>query len=239
MRRTARCASHTECGVADMKTYRLNDDLSFCRIDGRPIFLDTRDDRYFRLSKTLERVFDTHVEGGNLAPDDIAHLVQSNILTDAPSLASVTRASIPTALRSALESSSLPTPHGIGAVAELLGIVLWMQLQLKMRSLKEIIDDVTVHRSRRLAFADDGAELNLLKETHVFLKARKFVPLDTRCLLDSLSMVTFLARRHLHANIVFGVTGDPFTAHCWVQAGELILSDTIGNTRNYTAIRVI
>lgn len=222
-----------------MTTYRLNDDLSFCRIDGRPIFLDTRDDRYFRLSSTLERMFDAHVDGAELPPEDIAYLVERNILTDAPSFASSMRASIPIASRSALELSSTPMPHGIGSVAELFAIVCWTQLQLKTRRLKEILDDAIARRPLGSALEGSGAEMRLLNETHVFLKARKFVPIETRCLVDSLSMVTFLAKRHLHANIVFGVTGYPFTAHCWVQAGELILNDAIGNTRAYTPIRVI
>lgn len=222
-----------------MTTYRLDDDLSFCHIDGRPIFLDTKDDRYFRLSGTLERAFNAHVEDADLPPEDIAHLVERRILTETPSFASNTGASIPIASRSALELSSLPAPRGIGAVAELFAIVCWTQFQLKTRNLKEILDDVITRRPLGSPLEGDGAELRLLNETYVFLKARKFVPIETRCLLDSLSMVTLLARRGLHANIVFGVTSYPFTAHCWVQARELILNDTIGNTKAYTPIRVI
>lgn len=221
-----------------MTTYRLNDDLSFCRIDGRPIFLDTRDDRYFRLSSTLERMFNAHAEGAELPPEDLAHLIECNILTDAP-FASSMRASMPIASRSAVELSSPPAPHGIGAVAELFAIVCWMQLQLKTRRLKTILDDATARRRRKCALDGDATEQRLVNEAHIFLKARKFVPIETRCLVDSLSMVTFLARRNLHASIVFGVTSYPFTAHCWVQAGELILNDAIGNTRAYTPIRVI
>jgi hypothetical protein len=58
-------------------------------------------------------------------------------------------------------------------------------------------------------------------------------------LLDSLAMVMFLAKRGLHASIVIGVTSAPFSAHCWVQTGDLVLNDTVGNARAFTPIRVI
>lgn len=222
-----------------MTDYRLNDDMSFCRIEGRPIFLDTRDDRYFRLSSNLERAFDAHLEGAELPSDDLSRLVEHNILTDAPPPSRSTHSSIVIASRSALELSSPPTPRSIGSVAEVFAIVCWTQLQLKTRSLKLVLDDTTGYRSRAVALERRNTEQRLLHDAHVFLRARKFIPVKTSCLLDSLSMVMFLARRHLHANIVFGVTDDPFAAHCWVQAGELILNDAVGNTRAYFAIRVI
>lgn len=65
------------------------------------------------------------------------------------------------------------------------------------------------------------------------------MPVETRCLLDSIAIVKFLARRHFHANIVIGVTGDPFSAHCWAQIHDMVLNDTIGNVRSFTPIRVI
>lgn len=222
-----------------MENHRLNDDLSFCHIDGRLIFLDTRSDRYFRLSSTLEHAFDSYVDGAQLSPKDIAHLVGRNILTDVPSLTSRVRATIPIATRSALELPPSPTVSGIRSVAEVFAIVCSTQFHLKTLNLKKILDDAITRRPLKSELEDDDAEPRLLNETHIFLKARKLVPIETCCLLDSLSMTTFLARRHLHSNIVFGVTDDPFTAHCWVQTGEMILNDAVGNIRAYTAIRVI
>lgn len=222
-----------------MTSYRLNDDLSFCHIDGRPIFLDTRNDRYFRLSNTLERAFNAHIERTELPPDDVARLVERSILTAAPPSSKSRHRSIVTASRSALELASPPSSRGIGAVAELFAIVCRTQLQLKTRRLKAILDDTIAYRSKKAGLECRDTEQCLLNDTHTFLEARKFVPVEICCLLDSLSIVMFLARRRQHASIVFGVTGDPFTAHCWAQTGELVLNDAIGNIRAYTVIRVI
>jgi len=52
-------------------------------------------------------------------------------------------------------------------------------------------------------------------------------------------LVRFLARRRLSASIVFAVTTNPFNAHCWVQSGDLVLNDTVGNAILHTPIRVV
>lgn len=224
-----------------MTSYRLKDDLTFCRIDGRPIFLDTREDRYFRLSNDLERAFNAHIDGIELPPADIKRLMERNILTDVKPIPNSAHDPVPIASRSALELPSPPAPpaRGLGTVAETLAIVCRTQYYLKARSLKAVLDDTISRRPRKPILDAGDTESRLLNEVRAFLKARKLVPMDTRCLLDSLSMVIFLARRRLYANIVFGVTGDPFTAHCWAQAGDLVLNDALGNIRAYTAIRVI
>ena len=72
-----------------------------------------------------------------------------------------------------------------------------------------------------------------------FRSARPYVPIDTCCLLDSIAMITFLAKRQLHADLVFGVTADPFSAHCWAQYGTTVLNDALGHALTYTPIRVI
>jgi hypothetical protein len=222
-----------------MTGYRLHDDLSFCRIDGRAVFLDIRNDRYFRLSSNLERTFIEHIEGAASSPEDIAPLLERNILTDAPPLPNATYNLIKTASRSALESPSIHTQLGVRSVAEVFATVFWAKIQLKTRELKMILDDRIDFRHRTAPLECTGTEPRLLNDALIFLKARKFVPIETRCLLDSLSIAIFLTRRRLHTNIVFGVTNDPFSAHCWAQSGDIVLNDTVGNTRAYTVIRVI
>ncbi|WP_434213483.1 lasso peptide biosynthesis B2 protein [[Pseudomonas] boreopolis] len=57
--------------------------------------------------------------------------------------------------------------------------------------------------------------------------------------MDSLSLLRFLSRRELPANIVFGVTLAPFAAHCWVQAGDIVLNETLSDANAHTPIRMI
>ncbi len=74
---------------------------------------------------------------------------------------------------------------------------------------------------------------------YIFRLARPYIPIKPNCLLDSLALAKFLARRNLYADVVFGVTSDPFSAHCWLQTGTVVVNDSVGNVDTYTPIRVI
>lgn len=222
-----------------MITYRLRDDLSFCVIDGHPIFLDTRNDRYFRLSGRLERLFLDHAGNAVHSTEELVPLVERDILTATPLNLNMPCEVIPIASRSALESAPVPTECQAMDIAEVFTTVCWTQIQLKTRKLKTILDHLIDGRRPTPTRTQEESKPYLLNETATFLKARKLVPIETCCLLDSLSIVRFLAKKHLHANIVFGVTSDPFSAHCWAQSEDVVLSDTIGHIRAYTVIRVV
>lgn len=74
-----------------------------------------------------------------------------------------------------------------------------------------------------------------------FLCARKLVPLSARdrCLLDSLTLLRWLGDLRSGAALVFGVKLNPFAAHCWVQADDLVLNDRLENVAAFTPIRAI
>lgn len=220
-----------------MTNYRLQDGLSFCLVDGHAVFLDIRNDRYFRLSGQMERMFMAYVEGSHGLPD-LAPLIERNILTASPPPSYIAQDLVDAAQSSALELPASPLPCGIGTATEVFTTVCWTQIRLKTRRLKAILDKTVDFRCRTLA-PERNLEPALLNSTRVFLKARKLVPIENCCLLDSLSLASFLTKRRLYVNIVFGVTSDPFSAHCWVQSGNIVLNDTVGHTRTYTVIRVI
>ncbi len=48
-------------------------------------------------------------------------------------------------------------------------------------------------------------------------------------------MKRLLAQRGCDARLVFGVTM-PFSAHCWVQAEDVVLTDTLDIVRRYQPI---
>ncbi|WP_158755063.1 lasso peptide biosynthesis B2 protein [Dyella sp. S184] len=222
-------------------TYTLRNDLSFCRVDDRLIFLDIRNDRYFRLSSNLERPFIAYANGNK--DTGVGSLVERNILVEAPgSQGRVTAVNIEYPARSALEQSCQAKLH-LGSLVDVFITVCSIRRQLRTRPLRTILDSVVAFRPSKQprpgSISDRAVEQLLLEASGEFRLARAYTPVETRCLLDSLAMVKFLARRRLHASIVFGVTSDPFSAHCWVQAGDLVLNDTVGHANAHTPIRVI
>lgn len=224
--------------------FRLHHDLSFCEVDGRLIFLDVGKDRYFRLSKAMERAFSAYMKADHGPETDINGLVECGILVDTKTKADrVTHVAIDVPSRSALEQRVHVNPVPMATTLDVFGIVFRTKLQLKALGLKETLRRLAAYRclatSRAANLTTDQPEQRLLELAAMFLRARSYVPIETRCLPDSIALVIFLAKRRLHANIVFGVTSDPFAAHCWVQAGQTILNDTIGNAATHTPIRVI
>ena len=57
-----------------------------------------------------------------------------------------------------------------------------------------------------------------------------------RCFLNSLVLARFIRMYGLDASWVFGVTMNPFRAHCWVQAGDILLNESLYRTQFYTPI---
>ncbi|MCD9007026.1 lasso peptide biosynthesis B2 protein [Luteimonas sp. XNQY3] len=218
---------------------RPRDDLPFCQLDGGLIFLDVQNDAYFRLSARLERAFLAYLGGVPCDEADVARLVQRRILVDASASADHTPTPV-TVARSAMEQVADPSELPLLDVLETFWITVSTRLQLRLRRLDHILGSLDAYRRSKAPLARQTPgrpiEPSLRNAAHAFLRARRYVPIETRCLLDSLSMTRYLARRGHHVCIVFGVTEDPFAAHCWIQTGDLLLNDAIGNVETYTPI---
>lgn len=66
-----------------------------------------------------------------------------------------------------------------------------------------------------------------------------FAPAPGKCLLRSFMLLRLL-RRHGHdARWVFGVRTWPFRAHCWLQAGDVVLDDDVEALVALTPILVV
>jgi hypothetical protein len=220
--------------------YALRDDLSFCRIDGHLVFLDIRDDRYFRLPDSLERSFEAYIDG--YAYSDIDGLLSRDILipTDEEIPIMMTTSQHPA--RSILEEPVLADVR-FQSVLDASWSVFSLRRQLRSKPLRSVLSDLKAFRQQQqpaqMSLRDDGAEELLSRISTEFRLARAYVPVENVCLLDSLAMVRYLARRKLRASIVFGVTSHPFSAHCWVQVEDLVLNDTVGHARAHMPILVV
>lgn len=216
--------------------------VSYCDIDGQLIFLDIRNDRYFRLSDELEAALREHINGQDAAADRLARLVERGVLTpEAPGERRPPPLSVPSPTRSALELAA-KRKHGrslpIAKISTLVGLT---QLQFKTMPLQRILTRLTAFRARLEPRAPDDADTrsHALEAVAEFAGARRFVPITPCCLLDSVALLKYLITSGIHAHLVFGVMVHPFAAHCWVQRGEDILNDTLGHATAHTTIRVI
>lgn len=227
-------------------SYQLREDLSYCDVDGHMIFLDLAQDRYFRLAGSLEEAMRSFLANEDIASTLLENLASVRILVDAPDLrARAAMGSIQHPSRSAIEQAAAIGNHQINAavVLEVMVITWWTYRQLKTSTLKTILDNASAYRDRRTkpheTTTATGLEDSLLNANRQFARVRRYVPIEPTCLLDSLSLLQFLSRRGLSTNIVIGVTPEPFAAHCWVQANDIVLNETLTNANAYTPIRTI
>lgn len=66
-----------------------------------------------------------------------------------------------------------------------------------------------------------------------------WVPAQGACLYRAFMLRQFLNSAGLRADWVFGVATWPFSAHCWLQIGDVLLDDDIDRVRGYTPIMVV
>ncbi|TYT26171.1 lasso peptide biosynthesis B2 protein [Luteimonas viscosa] len=225
--------------------YRIRDDLSFCVIDSQAIFLDIESDRYFRLPADLERSFlSWERAGGKASAADLLKLADLGVVVPAVPTndKSIPSPRVDVPARSALELQGRDARSATALVPEVLIGVLARRRELRRRRLRDVLADTARDRQARLATQGSAVSADrdrLIELAQRFRRARLHVPIEPCCLPDSLALVGFLARRRIVANIVFGVTCEPFAAHCWVQAGDMVLNDTVGNALAHTPIRVL
>lgn len=81
--------------------------------------------------------------------------------------------------------------------------------------------------ARRLKDRPRGGtdEALLVRRGDAFRRLLPAMPWTGACLFQSWLLLAFLQRAGLDADWVFGVRTWPFAAHCWLQVGDLCLTD--------------
>lgn len=65
---------------------------------------------------------------------------------------------------------------------------------------------------------------------------RPWIPFEGECLQRSFQLRCYLASRGVASDWIFGVRTWPFSAHCWLQIGDLVVGDRLARVRRYTPI---
>lgn len=66
--------------------------------------------------------------------------------------------------------------------------------------------------------------------------ARIWIPYEGECLKRSFQLRRFLASQGVATDWIFGVRTWPFSAHCWLQIGDLVVGDRLERISRYTPI---
>jgi hypothetical protein len=108
--------------------------------------------------------------------------------------------------------------------------------ELRRQRFQLTVEAVRARKSRNASRAGPADIERARSLMLVFERLRLFYPRSYLCLFDSLALIHFLARFDVYPDWVFGVNADPFEAHCWVQAGNVVLNDTLARVSGFTPI---
>jgi Transglutaminase-like superfamily len=108
--------------------------------------------------------------------------------------------------------------------------------ELRRQRFQLTVESVRARKSRNASRAGPADLERARSLMLVFERLRLFYPRSYLCLFDSLALIHFLARFDVYPDWVFGVNADPFEAHCWVQAGNVVLNDTLARVSGFTPI---
>lgn len=198
--------------------------------------LDVRQDRYFRVpaaaSSEMLAWLDRNYSG--VTPKAVIDtLIRARVLKEGdpePTNVLKERVTIPAGLGRA-DASERGTGHPFRVAMS----VASMRLSLRAFSLNHILTGIV---TRGPMIRRDNVQA-ALAEAQAFERARRMVPIARNCLLDSLALERWLARRGFGSQLVFGIAPEPFAAHCWLQTTDVILNDSFDHVSGFTPILAI
>jgi hypothetical protein len=208
--------------------------LSFALVDGQPVFMDERDDSYFLLEPGQEEEFLNLLSQSAARPRASAELRRALGLATEPRTLATTQC--PAGARSLLDDPEARRGARLTDIVKLWRILHRVRRSVKQRPIQSLLDELRTSKPR------DGAAPRprpLIDQALRFAAARKAVPIPPNCLADSLALLVWLGPARSGAALVFAVKLDPFAAHCWVQAGTLLLNDRVDHTARFQPVRAI
>lgn len=213
--------------------WRILPHATLCIASNRLILLDIRRDRYFRIPDAVAPEMRAWLEGRAAA----APLAVDRMLTDNDILRKSDPAPTNQARDTVRISTGLISPTWMisGAPASTGSVLLALfttKLQLRTRSLGSVLrDHLHIAPARPL-----DRDVHLRERCATFARSRIYSPLRRNCLLDTLALDRWLGDDARDCRVVFGVTGHPFSAHCWLQSSRAVLNDSYDHASRHTPI---
>lgn len=208
--------------------FRLRHGLTYCLVHDRPVFLDIVADRYFTLpaegtAEFLALLREPDRLAFDLHPQILAMFEQNDGASNLnPAAATLPQDYVPSR-QSGVGMGMLPILSAHAAA--------W--LMLRRLPLEQVL--------QRVSPGNDAVYSNekLSERASAFRASDAIVARADRCLLKAVAMILYLHRFGLRPTMIFGISLDPFRAHCWVQSGALLLNETPDVVRNFTPILVV
>lgn len=197
--------------------------LAWREIDGQLLFLNLIADRYFRLERDQNQAF-----------LDMLDRTGRSRWRQPPDFPLPARWMAPSDTTTFIDEGDFD----LAEVAR----SLWLQRRVERRIGSAGFHSVLVQTRALLqarcgeAFEERGRPGRAVR---AFEHARILRTAADRCLPRSIALAIRLASLGTPVTLTIGVKLAPFGAHCWVQHGDLVLSDRIGEVQAYTPLMVL
>lgn len=110
-------------------------------------------------------------------------------------------------------------------------VLMSATLRFRGRSLSALVQSVPALRGTP---TDDTERLSQLVGAARI--ARTWIPFEGECLQRSFLLRAWLASQGIATDWVFGVRTWPFSAHCWLQIGDMLVGERLERADRYTPI---
>lgn len=205
--------------------------VCFAAIDIDIIILDVARDRYDCLTECAEWL--TTGEDGRLHVDDqeaADALIDMGVACDAPG---------PPARRAPAPRRELKIPPNSTRLEVVRAFIAQAAATAIFRR-GSLLDLIQFECGRTAPFAPWAgvavSEARLAELLAAARLARPWIPFEGECLQRAFQLRYYLARFGVATDWVFGVRTWPFSAHCWLQVGDLVIGDRLERVRRYTPI---
>lgn len=243
--------------LTNMEEYGLAPDVFACVSNGQLIFLDLKTDQYFGCDREKTRalipllrgvLLDTaneksEVAGGSVdVSDELDRLIARGALKhfngneEIETTSQVVKATCLLLRHDEKDSTGNLTP--LDAYRFFLASAR-SSLELKHRTLHAIVARLKTRKSKFI-HSECAFDFSRAKElTARYSRLRAFYTRPYLCLFDSLSLIEFLSHYRVFPTWIYGVTAEPFHAHCWVQEENVVFNEEIDIANQYTPIMTV
>jgi hypothetical protein len=212
---------------------RVADNLRFCRCGHWTVFLDLEVDRYYCITASTASIFWRLLAGEHLSHDDLEVLEPlraKGLLVESAETAHDYKA--PKLLPLGRDIPCADAKASTMLVLRALFAQIRSSFRIKVRGTRVLNNIGHV----------DSAKPSLVSLANIavaFSTVDLLFHRSDRCFPRSVALYSVCRSFGLKVRLVIGVRTDPFTAHCWVQSDDSVVSGDFEEARLFTPIMVL
>lgn len=254
--RNDRCRETRQNSLLAMSRYFLSAHVHLCLSEGQVILLDLKRDKYLGLGSVESQALGGLIDGwpceelptvasgprtddGGSRDELLASMVQAGLLTAAETRRRLAPDIALEPARAAL--ADLPVAPRLNAthVFKFVLACVTAAVRLKWTTLEKSVKTFEAQKAKRQGTVqNDIGRVTELVAIFLMLRPFLFTARDA-CLFDSFALATFLSMYGVFPKWVLGVLAAPFSAHSWLQFGDVVLNDTPEHVLRYQPILVV